>query len=301
MAQQAAKRSDIIPKPKRGRRDDRDDDASAANKPYREPANLEEAVERLNQQRAVLAEKGLDAARPRYSDAELTEMAKRAETQGLGDRFIVRLTERRHAGDSDNIGPVDANGNAKYWTAPLKTVEPGDTDPRALASLLGKDNYDPNADYSVAIVDLEKSNLREEANTFVPTFNNMADFAKKELTDYDPKRIDEVMTQDYAKHYTAPREAMDRKGYDVHDSRQVKEFADAYFDETDARERFKARAAIESQLGANARFMGDGRTEYLGDGQTAGALETYTFDRKPRTYENLTGVQRLDAEPVNGD
>ena len=269
-----------MPKPKRGQREGRDDDASAANKPYREPANLEEAVERLNQQRAVLAEQGLDAARPRYSDAELTEMAKRAETQGLGDRFIVRLTERRHAGDSDNIGPVDNNGNAKYWTAPLKTVEPGDTDPRALASLLGKDNYDPNADYSVAIVDLEKSNLREEANTFVPTFNNMADFAKKELSDYDPKRIDEVMNQDYAARYPEPRQAMDNDGYDVNDPGDVNRFARNYLDSAAEQERFRTRAAIERKLGANQRFMGDGRTEYLGESQTAGALETYTFDRK---------------------
>ncbi|MDN3519595.1 hypothetical protein QWY84_18460 [Aquisalimonas lutea] len=169
-----------------------------------------------------------------------------------------------------------------------------------MAQLLGKED-DPEAEYSVAVVDLQQSNLREEANTFVPTNRNMAEFAKQEISYIDPHRVDEVMTDRYARRYGEARGAMDAAGRDVNSPYETEEFSRAYFDNAAERRRFKTRAAIERELGANAQFRGDGRTAYGGAGQETGSLETYTFDRKPRTYNELTGVERLDADPVTGD
>ncbi|MDN3519592.1 hypothetical protein QWY84_18445 [Aquisalimonas lutea] len=295
------RREDIIPWRRDRNHDDRDRDADQPGAPgYTVPNSLGEALERLQRQRERIRQQGLAAARPRYDDDQLARMAERARTDGIDDRFIVRLTERKYTGDGDTIGPTDANGNAKYWTAPLRTAEPGDTDPRALAQLLGKD-YDPEADYSVAVVDLQQSNLREEASTFVPTNRNMAAFAKQEISYIDPHRVDEVMTDRYARRYEEARSAMDAAGRNVNSAESTNMFSQSYFDNAAERQRFKTRAAIERELGANAQFRGDGRTAYGGVGQETGSLETYTFDRKPRTYNELTGVERLDAEPVTGD
>ncbi|MDN3519597.1 hypothetical protein QWY84_18470 [Aquisalimonas lutea] len=134
-----------------------------------------------------------------------------------------------------------------------------------MAQLLGKED-DPEADYSVAVVDLQQSNLREEASTFVPTNRNMAAFAKQEISYIDPHRVDEVMTDRYAQRYGEARSAMDEVRNDGNSSCETNDFRSAYFDSDTEREksrRFPGRRKPVHVAGGALGLYGECRIRAL--------------------------------------
>ncbi|WP_430623923.1 hypothetical protein, partial [Marinimicrobium locisalis] len=177
-------------------------------------------------------------------------------------------------------------------------AENADTDPNTLAPLLGF-KPKPKADYTLVVVDTQAPGAGQSV-TLVPTYENMAKLAKGEIKGVDPAQVDKVMTPEYSAEYDKHMEEFEKDGLDIQERDDVAEYADEHFSIADNKEKFKARAAVQSEFGANQHFTGDGTTKnLLPGGGDRGAVETYTLDKNPKTLGDLESrgsAKRLPAK-----
>lgn len=268
----------------------------AAVEQTNQPAqSLEECEQRLAAARERLKSQGYQ---PKYTDKELLALADKGE---LDDRFIVRFTESKYAGDTAYLGRQDADGSVKFWSTTFNQLENADTDPQTICAVLGIPDYDPAKTYSLVVVDTQAAGAGQSVS-IVPTHKKLGAFANKEVKGLDPERVKEVMTPEYNKVYTEHMAKFNSAGLNVKDNESIQKYANKAFSSDKARQKFETRADIHRKLGANECFRGDGTTEnLLPDKQQCGVMETFTYDKSPQTLsalENSSSAKRIAAKPL---
>ena len=99
----------------------------------------------------------------------------------------------------------------------------------------------------------------------------------------------------YAKVYAKAYETAKNKGVDIKDSIEIDAFSNNYFSDQDASDLFKARVEIQTRLGANEYFTGNGITAYTGKecSNTYGVVESFTYDKNPQTIGIMLADGRM--------
>jgi len=257
--------------------------------------SLEECEQRLAAARERLEAQGYQA---KYSDEELLKLADKGE---LDDRFIVRFTESKYAGDNAFLGRQDADGSVKFWSTTFNQLENADTDPQTICAVLGIPNYDPAKSYSLVVVDTQAAGAGQSVS-IVPTHRKLGEFAAKEVKGLDPERVKEVMAPEYNRVYAQHIGQFNARSLDIKEDRDIHDYAKEAFITDKERQQFETRANIHQELGANECFRGDGTTEnLLGDKQQCGVMETFTYDKNPQTLsslENSHSAKRIATKPL---
>ncbi|MGM8227530.1 hypothetical protein ACSV5M_13160 [Cellvibrio sp. ARAG 10.3] len=263
-----------------------------ANQPAQ---SLEECEQRLAAARERLKSQGYQ---PKYTDQELLALADKGE---LDDRFIVRFTESKYAGDTAYLGRQDADGSVKFWSTTFNQLENADTDPQTICAVLGIPNYDPAKTYSLVVVDIQAAGAGQSIS-IVPTHKKLGEFANKEVKGLDPERVNEVMTPEYNKVYAEHMAQFSADKLDIKNDKDIRDYADGVFTSDKDKDQFETRTNIHRKLGANECFRGDGTTEnLLPNKQQCGVMETFTYDKNPQTLsalENSNSAKRIAAKPL---
>ena len=257
--------------------------------------SLEECEQRLEAARERLKSQGYQ---PKYTDEELLALADKGE---LDDRFIVRFTESKYAGDTAYLGRQDADGSVKFWSTTFNQLENADTDPQTICAVLGIPNYDSAKTYSLVVVDTLAVGAGQSVS-IVPTHKKLEAFANKEVKGLDPERVKEVMTPEYNKVYAEHVTQFNARNLDIKSDKDIQDYSEEIFTSSKDRQQFETRANIHRKLGANECFRGDGTTENLLPGkQQCGVMETFTYDKNPQTLsalENSSSAKRIVAKPI---
>ena len=252
---------------------------------------------------------------PKYTQEELLQLA----SQGLdSDRFIVRLVESHHVDGYKQPGgamkgtlgrPDAASGDVRYWSTTLDQVEPSDTCPRLIAQQLGVE-YKPDATYKLAVIDKDIAKEKADAETFIPTFENIKVYIRNNVDGYAEKEslLDEVMTPEYQGQYRKLVEGMES---DERESAKVRaRYLASQGLNNDQIRAFETRFNIHDDTGANEHFLGNGLTKQLkqsNDNEIYGALETLTIEKTPKTFSDMTNggqggpeayVDLIDLNPL---
>ncbi|HET8802751.1 MAG TPA: hypothetical protein VFN01_16400, partial [Marinobacter sp.] len=209
-----------------------------------------------------------------------------------------------------NLGRSGPGGEVRFWSTTLDQIEPSDTCPRLIAQQLGV-KYDPEATYKLAIIDKDKAIELADAETIIPTFENLADFVNTKLPNKpgDPEIIREVMTPEYQAKYERLVEGMEDAEWKDADIRRAF-LLDEGLDAEQIRS-FETRFKIQNETGANQYFLGNGLTKHMKlsrDGKVVhGAVETYTVEKNPQTFQTMTNggnggpeayVELVDLTPL---
>lgn len=257
--------------------------------------SLEECEQRLAAARERLEVHGYQA---KYSDEELLKLADKGE---LDDRFIVRFTESKYAGDTAFLGRQDADGSVKFWSTTFNQLENADTDPQTICAVLGIPNYDPAKSYSLVVVDTQAAGAGQSLS-IVPTHKKLGEFAINEVKRLDPERVKEVMTPEYNKVYAEHIAMFNSANLNIKDDENIQKYANKIFALDKDKRQFETRARLHQELGANEYFRGDGTTENLLPGkQQCGVMETFTYDKNPQTLsflEKSNSAKRIAAKPL---
>lgn len=92
------------------------------------------------------------------------------------------------------------------------------------------------------------------------------------------------MTPEYSQLYGSEMELFEAGGNNIDKDPDIQAYAIRRFDPQEEQERFQTRAKIHRKLGANQHWTGDGTTKCLLPGSnTRGVVETYTYDKNPKT------------------
>ena len=274
------------------------------------PTSLAEAEIRLREARERILKGGY---KQKYSDAELLDIVSRGE---LSDRFYLRLV----FGDVDSaankgIGHRRDTGRAPYWATTFDMAEAADSDPEILAGLFGIEDFDPNGKYSIVIIDMDKMPSSAERESFIPTYENMAKFGSRELSEELSNLgvdMDSLMSIETTKKYESFISAYKEVGGNLYDGQAVRRFSEKTILNPDEQRLMVARNLVEVEFGANSTFSGNGLTRVTPDsryaesiGQEYGVIETFTFERDPLTINDLTdekigAVKIVPATLING-
>jgi hypothetical protein len=271
-------------------------DKDARTSLHAPPANLVEAVDRLKLARQRLVREGY---KPKYTDDQLKAIAAKGD---VNDRFVVRFFEAKYAEDmSGHLGPK-TNGKVRYWSTTFDQIENADTDPKRIAECMGLD-YDPGKTYKLAVIDNADAAKYADSHIIIPTHKNLGAFARSELTDLPGDKLQKILNDDYAKEYVNAIKVAESKGFNIRDDIELKNFSKTCIQGSEARELFEMRAKIHTELGANEYFTGNGLTAYIGkeSPNAFGVVETFTFDKNPKTIGTMIAdgrLKMLDANPV---
>lgn len=277
------------------------------------PQSTEEAMKRLDDAgKKVAAAKANNQPpppSPYTSEDKLFVVAG-----GLDEKFIVRVIETKYAGDSGTIGYVPQGANsATYWTTTFTQLEHADSDPELLTSAVGI-TYDPNASYTLLLIDQEQASAQGDMISFIPTYDNLAEFAATELANQFPDQdelISSVMTEEYSRHYERVYQAAETDGVNLNDGKQFNELASELGFDEDEINLFKVRHKLKNKTGANEQFLGNGMTkdntvEYsetpFGSASPAkhyGPVETFTYDKNPQTLLKLEQAGIVTRIPLS--
>ncbi len=277
------------------------------------PQSTEEAMKRLDDAgkkvAAAKANSQPPPPSPYTSEDKLFVVAG-----GLDEKFIVRVIETKYAGDSGTIGYVPQGANsATYWTTTFTQLEHADSDPELLTSAVGI-TYDPNASYTLLLIDQEQANAEGDMISFIPTYDNLAEFAATELANQFPEQdelISPVMTEEYSRHYERVYQAAEADGVNLNDDDQFNELAKTLGFDDDEINLLKVRHKLKNKTGANEQFLGNGMTkdnsvEYAETpfGQASphkhyGPVETFTFDKNPQTLLKLEQAGIVTRIPLS--
>lgn len=258
------------------------------------PNSLRDAVNRLNSMADEIAKNGYQ---PKYTDTELKAMAEAGDVSK--ERYQVRFMESRYLTYDGEPGMLGApmrgtSGNgAKYWSTSFDQLEDADTDARLIAEKLGLD-YDPNTEYALIVIDTEKAAPLTGVKSVPATFDNVSEFANRELPKQFPKGFtDTAMTpefqEQYARHY---QEALENGLLKNKWSTDVDGFND-YLATTNLSEADKKlmsqRMEMQGKVGNNQYYEGNGltRDKIAGSGNQYGAVETLNFERQPVNLQQL--------------
>ncbi|MCK7597579.1 hypothetical protein M0G74_09905 [Microbulbifer sp. CAU 1566] len=274
------------------------------------PTSLAEAESRLKEARERIVRGGY---KPKYSDAELLDRVSRGD---LNDRFYLRLVfDDAESAKGKGIGFRRDTGRAPYWATTFDMAEAADSDPEILAGLFGIEDFNPNRAYSVVIIDMDKMPPSTERESFIPTYENMALFGSRELSeelynlDVD---MDSLMNLETTEKYEKFISEYKKIGGNLYDGEEVRKFSERIIENSDEQRLMIARNLVEVEFGANSTFSGNGLTRVTPDskyaksiGQEYGVIETFTFERDPLTIGELEGkkigaVKVIPATLING-
>lgn len=271
------------------------------------PQSMEECVQRLADARKRLEETG--EYQPKYSQSELTELAEKGE---LNDRFFVRLIFGDVSkAENTSLGfPRPDSKRAPYWATTFDQMENADTDPMLLAALFGIDHKEisPDQEFTLAIIDSHSMPPKAERETFIPTFEKMKDFSKRELKGDLKERkipqgvIDEVLSEEGAIEFEKTIETYKEKGGNIFDEQDFKEFLE--IENNNNQNQSLARFRIMNQFGANQLFSGNGLTKIDKSSDWGsktkgnyGVVESFTFERDPLEINQLENAVKLIKAP----
>jgi hypothetical protein len=153
----------------------------------------------------------------------------------------------------------------------------------------------------MVVVDTQAKGAGESV-TLVPTHQELGKFAAKEIEGLDPARVKEVMTPEYNEEYAAHMEDFKKDELDINEAQDISDYANEKLTSADDKARFKTRARMQQELGANEEFTGDGTTKnLLNNGSQCGVVETFTYDKNPQTLAKLEAsgsAKRIAAKPL---
>ncbi|WP_215396941.1 hypothetical protein [Rheinheimera oceanensis] len=272
-----------------------------------EPESLEHAQQILAERRKQIEQSGYQ---PKYSDAELLAIAEAGDI--ANDRFHVRLVfNNAEKAMGSTLGFRRNSGRAPYWATTFDMAEAADTDPELLACILGIENYSPDSEFSLVIIDTHNLPPQAERQSFVPTFDNMTAFCNSEFTVEELGNLQDVsavLNEECAEEYAAFMTEYKATGQSEHDPDAVKRYLKITGADKQATEKMVLRHKVQSECGANTLFSGNGLTKvnnknrYAEDvPQQFGVAETFTFERDPLTLKELSpSVAMIPAKPIKG-
>ncbi|VAW56207.1 hypothetical protein MNBD_GAMMA07-2447 [hydrothermal vent metagenome] len=258
------------------------------------PQSLDDAVNRVTGMRKEIVDNGYQT---KYSDSALRDMAN--TNQVANEQYQVRFMEARFLQNwqtpdiplSGQMGVTFKGQNSegiKYWSTSFDQLEDADTDPQLIAQKVGIP-YNANNKYALVIVDNQKAAQITGAQAITPSFNELGKFAKRELPDIDPKKVDQVYTPEYQKKYAGLYGEAGQKGMDVWKKDDRKDFNALLESKGESTELFEARLTLHDKLGSNEEFLGNGLTKNLINSadQQYGVVETFTFEHTPQNLATL--------------
>ncbi|MCD1597487.1 hypothetical protein [Rheinheimera aquimaris] len=272
-----------------------------------EPESLEHAQKILAERRKQIEQSGY---KPKYSDAELLAMAKAGDI--ANDRFHIRLVfSNPENAMNSTLGFRRNSGRAPYWATTFDMAEAADTDPELLACIFGIEDYSPDCEFSLVIIDTHNLPPQAERQTFIPTFDNMTAFCNSEFTDEEIGSLCDtsaVLNEKCAEEYAAFMAGYKATGLSVHDPKLIKQHLEFIGADKETKEKILLRHKVQAELGANPLFSGNGLTKVNHDNrysnqtpQQYGVAETVTFERDPLTIKNLgSSVAVVPAKPIKG-
>ncbi|MCP5018077.1 MAG: hypothetical protein GY938_22810 [Ketobacter sp.] len=200
------------------------------------------------------------------------------------DEVMKRMGDAK---DTGNIGWVNPDtGRSNYWTTTYTQLEYADKDAELIAKAVGT-TYDPKADYTLLVIDAEAAAKQGDITTIIPTYDRIGGMAKSEMTDVDPKLIDQVMTPEYSDRYAELFEQAGETGADLSDPDSLVDFAKNQGLSPDEMELLQTRQEIKNSYGANEQFLGIGITKDVNSPDGLGIVETYSLDKKPGQLGDL--------------
>jgi hypothetical protein len=176
----------------------------------------------------------------------------------------------------------------------LTQIENADTDPKRIAECMGLD-YDPGKTYKLAVIDNADAAKYADSHTIIPTHKNLGTFARSELPALPGDKISKVLNDDYAKEYAKAMQVVNKEGISIKDPKELDKFAHRYLKDANERDLFISRARVHNELGASEYYTGNGLTAYIGKeaGNMFGTVETFTFDKNPKTIGTMIADGRL--------
>ena len=264
--------------------------------------SFQEAEERLNDARNIIKQRkaaGLPLYQPKYSDAELMEMAKSGAT--ANERFLVSI-QPKNTSPNTMLSYQRESGLVPTWTTTFDQLEAADKDPALIHKVLGADsNFDPKKDYEMHIIDRGENLDTFGNNTIVPTWDKLSDASVRELGDaYSPDIIRQTMSSDYQANYAVKMKEFWDSGGKEFDADDIKFFSD----ELSSKDKnlFLTRHKIRTEIGANSEFTGNGLTANTANGGGKyGVVETLSLERNLPNLSQLQSdgiVKTLDLSPL---
>ncbi|CCN71521.1 putative PAAR repeat-containing protein (modular protein) [Vibrio nigripulchritudo SFn118] len=276
------------------------------------PKTFEQAKARLKEaKKYVEAAREGGAALPGtpYTTADKREIV----AKGLDEPLLVRVMLSDYDKDEGYLGQVDkATNTAKYWTTTFTQAEHGDTDPQALCEVVGID-YDPNANYSVILIDHQKADELGDMHSFIPTYERMADHTVREVgTEFEESSdlVEPCMTPEFSQYYEKVHESAAQDGISLDNVRQFNDFCHELEFTPSQIDNLDVRYKMHQGLGANEHFLGNGLTKDItvGYDQTPfgdinddieyGVCETFTWDKNPQTLGKLEKAGEIIRVPL---
>lgn len=261
-----------------------DDELTIGKKRSRpEPKSLKEAQLRLEVARQNLLKHGYVA---KYTDEELTALAKSGAV--ISERFHVRFMESSYLEYDGKPGLLGApfrgetGFGAKYWSTTFDQLENADSDPEIISNVLGLD-YDQNKNYSLIIIDTQKTHALADTKSIVPTYENLNNFARDELSEkFTTEQLDTLLTSEFQTRYNelftdALNSGLMEAEWDTEGA--LKYFSNLKLTQSEF-ELLEKRLEMQQVIGNNQYYLGNGLTKNLLDGTDYGAVETFNFERK---------------------
>jgi hypothetical protein len=276
-----------------------------------EPQSLAEAEAILEARRKEIAANGYQ---PKYSDAELKEMA---ETGDIGsERFQVRFMESTHLTHKDTkdiplsgaLGrPMkgESGTGAKYWSTSFDQLEDADSDPKLISEKLGLTyNPSPKVKYALVIVDTQVAAPMTGVKSVSATFKNVGEFANTELPKKFPKEFtDKAMTPEFQAQYSKHYKDAEASGILDGDGNWNSDNFREHLDTTDLSESEKSlmtqRFEMHRAIGNNEDYLGNGLTKNNNPAidQEYGAVETLNFERNEVNLSQLKEQNAISVMP----
>jgi uncharacterized Zn-binding protein involved in type VI secretion len=233
-----------------------------------------------------------------YTTADKQEIVK----NGLDEPLLVRMLETKYAGDDGHLGYVPKGASTtRYWTTTFTQAEHGDTDPEALCQAVGI-NHDPEAEYTMVLIDHKKADELGDMHSFIPTYDNMSEFTKTELvTEFEESQtvIQPCMTAKFSQYYERVIESASQDGIELDRQDQFVKYCKSLGFSPSQADTLRTRHQIAQGLGANEHFLGNGVTKDISvdygstpfgdidDDIEYGPCETFTWDKNPQTLGKL--------------
>ncbi|WP_227739676.1 hypothetical protein, partial [Vibrio sagamiensis] len=281
--------------------------------PY--PKSFEEVTERLQTARKNIIKNGYIA---KYDDAELLDLVKSGEL--ANERFHVRIVQQ--SADKvleSSLGfPRPGTKRAPYWTTTFEQMEAADTDPYLIGALSGITNFKPDAPFTLIIIDSHNLPINAERVSFVPTYENMIDFGKKELApDFmergikDSNIMAKIMTPKMSEEFEQHFKKFQSLGNNPFDPKRFRRYVHYEMGNLSKiqEQHLLARYRVCGEFGANELFAGNGLTKVDKESkwgrtieQEFGLAEVLTYERDPlkvrQLNENGNVVTLLTPEPI---
>jgi len=269
---------------------------------YQTPYDFNDAENRLDASRRNIITNGCQE-NLKYTDAELVALA--AKEVAPTDGYLVRLVKA--APEDVDLERTLVRESKTTWVTTFEQIESADTDPRLISAKLGLP-YDPNAKYSLMLIkDLTATTTDANIPTKVitPTFANLTNIAKGDvkftnfLSDNDVAidTLDEVMNSEYSDVFM---DVMKQLNTELAGQYVDASFVAKYLKMTNNNyEQSMARYGMNYYYGANEYYVGDGTTQYSGEGTSRGALEYMIYDDTGITLGSLKDQGKLSILPCN--